>query len=224
MRDYEPYRELGRTDFSNLWIRSSEAANLLLINASSLSSRYLPRGTSYRFNHNDDITSYETYWVDGPWGDGSSRNSIIYANKLYGSNQAVAFPSYEEQFEYTDKVAGIGYVHVVDPVFTGDLTILERAEAYALSGQLDKAIADMNTWMSTHCKDKVEDGVVIAPAPAPLTQASINSFINKLDYAKRTPDGNRERSMRKRMHPQGFEIPSDDMENVLQLLLHMKRL
>ena len=224
MRNYEPYRDLGRDDFSNLWIRSSEDANLMIINAGSLSSRYLPQGTGNRFNHNYDIVAYETFWVDGPWGEGSNKNSIIYANKLYGTNQAVAFPSYEEQFEYTDKVAHIGHVHVVDPVFTGDLTVLERAEAYALSGNLDKAIADMNTWMSTHCKDKVEDGEVVAPAPAPLTQASINGFITKLDYAKRTPDGNRDRSMRKRMHPQGFSIKDANTENVLQLLLHMKRL
>ena len=82
MRKYDPYRDLGRQDFGNRWIRSDEDANLLLINSHTRSCRYLV-SSSYngRFNHNYNMTAYETYWVDGPWGSGSSNNSIIYANK-----------------------------------------------------------------------------------------------------------------------------------------------
>ena len=230
MRNYAPYEDLGRQDFGNRWIRSDEDANLLLINSYTRSCRYLVSSYSNsRFNHNSTMASYETFWVEGPWGNGSSANSIIYANKLYGTNQCVAYPSYDEQFEYTDKLAGIGYAHAVDPVFTGDMLILERAEAYALQGKLAEAVADMNTWMSTHCKDKVEtqdDGTeaVVGPAPAVQTVASISAFVNGLDYAKRNPATWRERSLRKRMHPQGFTVETGDMENVLQLLLHMKRI
>ena len=226
MRNYEPYRELGRTDFGNRWIRSEEEANLMLLTAYSTSGRNLTWATSSRFAHNYNMTAYETFWVDMPWGDGSSANSIIYANKMYGSNQCVAYPSYEEQFEYTDKVAGIGYAHIVDPIFTGDMTILERAEAYCLSGQLENAVKDINTWISTHCKDKYEDGELLQPAPGDLTVAAIATFVKKADYAKRTPDGNRDRSFRKHMHPQGFTIDAEgsDQECLLQFILHMKRI
>lgn len=224
MRNYDPYRDLGRTDFANLWIRSNDQANLFLLPTYSISCRYLTWATSDRYAHNNTMASYETYWVDGPWGSGSSGNSIIYANKLYGTNQCVAFPSYEEQFEYTDKVAGIGYVHAVDNVFTGDITILERAEAYALTKQYELAVADINTWISTHCKDKVEGGEVVATAPAALTVADVKTFIEGMDYAKRTPDGWRDRSMRKRMHPQGFTVDAGEMEDLLQFILHMKRI
>ena len=227
MRNYEPYRDLGRVDFGNRWIRSDEDANLLLINSYTRSCRYLASSyTNARFNHNSTMASYETYWVDGPWGSGSSANSIIYANKLYGTNQCVAYPSYDEQFEYYDKLAGIGYAHAVDAVFTGDETILERAEAYALQGKYNEAIADINTWLSTHCKDKLDEdeGKVVCPAPNYQTLADINKFINGLDYAKRTPASWRERSMRKHMHPQGITIADASMENLLQLILHMKRI
>ena len=225
MRKYGPYRDLGRQDFGNRWIRSEEDANLLLINSYTRSCRYLVSSyTNGRFNHNYNMTAYETYWVDGPWGSGSSANSIIYANKMYGSNQCVAYPSYDEQFEYTDKLAGIGYAHGVDAVFTGDMLILERAEAYTLQGKYTEALADINTWLSTHCEDKEEDGKIVAPAPAPQTLAAVNKFITGLDYAKRTPQSNSERSMRKRMHPQGFTVTAGDMENMLQLILHMKRI
>lgn len=226
MRNYDPYRELGRDDFANLWIRSNDQANIMLLATYSIAPRYLTWATSSRFAHNYDITAYETFWVGMPWGDGSSANSIIYANHLYGTNQCVAFPTYEEQFEYTDKVAGIGYTHSVDPVFTGDISILERAEAYCLLGQLDNAMKDINTWIGTHCKDKYEDGELLMAAPQNLTVADIVAFVTNTDYAKRTPDGWRDRSFRKHMHPQGFTIGAEgsDQECMLQFILHMKRI
>ena len=219
MRDYEPYRALGFADFANRWIRSEEQANIMIQASYSIAPRYL--NSSYRFAHNYDITAYETYWVDMPWGSGSSNNTIIYANKLYGTNQCVRYPSYYEQFEYTDKVAGIGYPHAVDPVFTGDLTILERAEAYCLSGDLESAVKDINTWIFTHCKE--EEGNTKRPV---MTVKSITAYVTGTDYAKRTPDGNRDRSFRKHMHPQGFTIGAEgsDQECMLQFLLHMKRI
>ena len=219
MRYYEPYRALGFVDFANRWIRSEEQANLMILASYSIAPRYL--NSSYRFAHNYDITAYETYWVDMPWGSGSSNNTIIYANKLYGSNQCVRYPSYYEQFEYTDKVAGIGYTHAVDPVFTGDLTILERAEAYCLSGDLESAVKDINTWIVTHCKES--EGKTVRPV---MTVKSITSYVTGTDYAKRTPDGNRDRSFRKHMHPQGFTIDAEgsDQESMLQFILHMKRI
>ena len=219
MRYYEPYRSLGFVDFANRWIRSEEQANLMILASYSIAPRYL--NSSYRFAHNYDITAYETYWVDMPWGSGSSNNTIIYSNKLYGSNQCVRYPSYYEQFEYTDKVAGIGYPHAVDPVFTGDLTILERAEAYCLSGDLESAVKDINTWIVTHCKES--EGKTVRPV---MTVKSITSYVTGTDYAKRTPDGNRDRSFRKHMHPQGFTIDAEgsDQESMLQFILHMKRI
>lgn len=226
MRNYEPYRELGRQDFANQWIRSEEDANLMLIISNSISSRYLSGAYSHRWAHNSTMASYETYWVTMPWGDGSDANSIIYANKLYGTNQCVSFPEYDEQFEYTDKVARIGYPHVVETVFTGDVTILERAEAYALAGQLEKAAQDVNTWIGTHCKDKYEDGELKQAAPGMLSVSDIKAFVSNVDYAKRTLEGNRDRSFRKHMHPVGFTIADEgsDQECMLQFILHCKRL
>ena len=219
MRNYEPYRNLGRTDFGNRWIRSEEDCNLLLISTYSSASRQLSLGLSSRYNHNSAMASYETYWVDMPWGGGSSNNTIIYANKLYGSNECVYYPSADEQFEYTDKVAGIGYVHMVYPVCTGDQTILDRAEAYALMGNYQAAVDDINTWIVTHCLP--ESGPTIRPT---MTIESINEFIEGIDYSPRKPDGNRDRTMRKIFHPQGFTVAEGTQENILQFILHMRRI
>ena len=51
-----------------------------------------------------------------------------------------------ELFEYTDKVAGIGYVHNVRCEFFGEETLMCRAEAKAFLGDLEGAIADLKTW------------------------------------------------------------------------------
>lgn len=222
MRNFEPYTAFGRDDIGNRYVMTSEAANLLLLPAYSLAGRSIAGGAYYRFDHNSSIASYETFWVTMPWGTGSSNNTIYYARMLYGNNQCVAFPKMEEFFEYTDKVSLTGYPHVVDAVFTGDETILCRAEAYALKGGADnlaKAVADMNVWITTHCK--ASEGSANRPV---LTVSSINSFIEGLDYAPSLPDGNRDRSMRKKLNPQGFTVAGGDQENVIEFLLHMRRL
>lgn len=222
MRNFEPYTQFGRNDIGNRYIMSSESANLLLIPAYSLAGRAIAGGTYTRFDHNQAIASYETFWVKMPWGTGSSNNTIYYANMLYGNNQCVAFPKIEEFFEYTDKVNGSGYVHIVDPVFTGDETLLCRAEAYALKGGADnlaKAVEDMNLWITTHCK--ASEGSTQRPV---LTVQNINDFIGELDPAPAVPDGNRDRSMRKVLHPQGFTVAEGEQENVIVFLLHMRRL
>lgn len=51
-----------------------------------------------------------------------------------------------EQFEYTDKLAGIGYPHIVRPEFTGEETILCRAEAKLFLGDLEGCFNDLKIW------------------------------------------------------------------------------
>ena len=55
-----------------------------------------------------------------------------------------------EQFEYTDKLAGIGYPHMIRTEFTCDQLILERAEAKAFLGDIEGCIADLKVWDDAH--------------------------------------------------------------------------
>ena len=225
MREFEPYTQFGYNDIGNRYIKTSEKANLMLISYYSILGRTLLMGTYSRFNHNSSIAQYETFWAEAPWGAGSTNALLYYANMLYGSNPCVIFPKMIEQFEYTDKLAGTGYVHTIDPVFTGDETLLCRAEAYIRKGDYNKGLADMNTWIETHCKEKAVDektGEVVAERPV-LTLENIKAFMDELDEAPVIPEINSERSIRKQMYPQGFTI-NDDQKPVLQLLLHMRRL
>ena len=220
LRDLDTFSKYaGVEDMWNGYISSSESSNLLLLAAYSTAPLYVgPNSTSNRFRHSQTMVSNETIWAAAPWGSGSSNNALYFATTCYGTNQGVYVPTLPYMFEYTDKVAGIGYSHTVDAVFTGDETLLCRAEAYAMKKQYTEALADMNAWVTSHCKDQ-ED----APRPT-LTAESLNEFYAALDYAPVNPEGWRERSIRKELHPQGFTVEAGTQENLIQMILHMRRI
>ena len=68
-------------------------------------------------------------------------------------------------FEYTDAVAGIGYRRSIFPLLTTDECLLNRAEAYIMTKQYDKAAADLTLWMQNITRSKTT-----------LTPASITNF------------------------------------------------
>ena len=228
MRDYEQYTQFGALDTGNRYIKTNEPSNLMLVSYNSILGRTFVYGAYPRYCHGQ-VAASDTYWMKGPWGKGSDDNTIYYAKMMYGSNQCVYFPKMLEQFEYTDKLAGTGFVHTIDPVFTGDETLLCRAEAYILKHEYDKAVADMNIWIETHCKEEVvnDEKGTVTYRPV-LTVESINEFVNELEYTPVEIESTSERTMRKTMYPQGIKIdnPSVDptQENMIQLLLAMRRI
>ena len=80
-----------------------------------------------------------------------------------------------EQFEYTDKLAGIGYVHMVRPEFTSQETILLRAEANIFLGNLDAAFNDLALWCDEHLLTDASRNYNMTP----LTKEQIIRFYNK---------------------------------------------
>ena len=77
-----------------------------------------------------------------------------------------------EYFEYTDKVAGIGYVHNVNATFTGEETLLCRAEAYIMKKDYTHALADLKVWDDSRkvgTSEKLPD----------LTETLIENFYNR---------------------------------------------
>lgn len=57
----------------------------------------------------------------------------------YGLFSAKAY----EHFQYTNKVAGIGYVHIINRPFTSNRLLLERAEAEIMLGKYEDAENDL---------------------------------------------------------------------------------
>ena len=222
LRVREPYSTAaGVDDYFNMYVQSSQPCNFLMLPAYSIAARVLTMGLYLRYAHNDTVLGYDTYWAMSPWNStpATSRNTLLWAaHSLYGNNNFTLEPKLEEVFEYTDKVNGIGYVHIVDPIFTGDETILCRAEAYAHKKDYTNALADMNTWAKANLEESYG-----STTRKPFTEASINAFMNAIKYAAVHPESDFERTIKKKMSPQGFTVEAGSQENILQLVLYMRR-
>ena len=126
------------------------------------------------------------------WGAGSEYGSWLF--RVY------------EYFEYTNKIAGIGYVHIIYQPLTAEETLLCRAEAKLYLGQREAAIQDLEFWTASKMISN------------PLTQDGIN---RKYSGSPATNDWADD------MHPaeMGFEkiLEGDDL-NVLRCVLHFRRI
>lgn len=79
-----------------------------------------------------------------------------------------------EQFEYTDKLAGIGYCHGIRAEFTTEQSLLTRAEANLFLGNIDEAFADLKIWDVARQKNVAGDDRMIE-----LTKDVIVKYYNK---------------------------------------------
>ena len=131
---------------------------------------------------------------------------FIYGSQEYG---VWLFRVYE-YFEYTDKIAGIGYVHMLYQPLTADETLLCRAEAKLYKGDRDGAIQDLRYWQNSHqTKGKTYNSV--------LDLTDINRFYLRNGKNQYVSD----------LHPaeMGFEkvLTGDDL-SVLDCILHFRRI
>ena len=222
LRNRVPYSTAaGIDDYFNMYVQSSQACNFLMGPAYSIAARVLTGGGYLRYAHNMTVLSYDTYWAISPWNPtpSTSGNTLLWsAHSLYGNNNFILEPKLEEVFEYTDKVNGIGYVHIVDTIFTVDETILCRAEAYIHKKEYAKALADMNTWGESNLEPSYGSST-----RKPFTEESVNAFMNNIKYAAVHPASEFERSIKKRLSPQGFTVETGTQENMIQLILYMRR-
>ena len=134
---------------------------------------------------------------------------------LHGGERFTA--SLIEDFEVTDKINQTGYAHVVDPVFTGYETILTRAEAYIMKKEYDKALADMNTWLTAHCD-------VTSPKFLTLTVDNVNTALNAIRMTEVPSRAVSEESIKKPLNPQGFTVEEGTQTNMIYTVLQMRRI
>lgn len=122
----------GSSEYAHYWQSASLNNNLLLIATNSRSWR---RFCGYRYSINGVPMREINYRRDSSRMPTSSWTIVpaasVSGGTYYRSNSDYGYmwAKVGEQFEYTDKVAGIGYAHVIRREFTGNLLLLERAEA-----------------------------------------------------------------------------------------------
>lgn len=186
----------------NAYVEANNKANLMLnISMSSWVVVHANYSSGARYSHNSTIANNENTGAAGPWGGASS---FHYLTASY-SFPKVVMRKYKSYFQYTDPVAGIGYSHWLFPIFTTDETLLNRAEAYALSGKYDLALNDINIFLDKAYKVDVT-----------LTKESIDSFYDNIEYYNPL-----EPTPKKKLNPD-FTIP-EGSENLMHAILQLKR-
>lgn len=209
LRDWATWKSLSANAQvqPDAYVSSDNSANLLLF---AVKSSWGVVSANYRvglqYNHNNFISQTESLESAGPWGSSGS----VLGYKLFKNN---VFPgpfirSIPYHFEYTDVQAGIGYAHSVFAEFTTDKLLMERAEAYALSGNYSAAVADINSELSAF---RTSSSVT-------LTLDGIKDFYNGIDYY--TP----EKPTVKKKFNTTLVTDAETQEPLLQCILHLDRL
>jgi len=129
-------------------------------------------------------------------------NLFIWGNQDYG---LWLFRVYE-YFEYTDKIAGIGFVHILYQPFTAEETLLCRAEAKLFLGDREGAITDLGYWTSSKMVENA------------LTQASIDRKYGGKPGTQYVDDVHM-----KEMSPEFKQLTAEEMR-VLYCILHFRRI
>ena len=127
------------------------------------------------------------------WGAGSEYGSWLF--RVY------------EYFEYTNKIAGIGYVHIIYQPFTAEETLLCRAEAKLYLGDRAGAIQDLGAWTASKMID------------TDLTQTNINK-----KYSGTADDNIFVNDMHPDKMSSEFKVLTGDDLNVLNCILHFRRI
>lgn len=126
------------SDYANVW-KDPEAKNNIMLCAtySGVWRRYVGR----RFNCNGLALRHIFYRTGPTWGWTIIPCAMVSGATFYDGDADHGFTWSKicEQFEYTDKVAGIGYAHQIRREFTANELLLARAEAYLLGSSHDKA-------------------------------------------------------------------------------------
>lgn len=203
----------------NQYISSAEPANLLIETASSSMVYWLGPynlGRRYGLNHSA-IAKKESYRTDGIWGKYGSASDLWLAHSCWGYNEKLCNSKYYGYFEYTDKVNGIGYRRNAIVRLCANETVLCRAEAYAMQGNYDGSVSDINLWLKYNSRNgrQVNDSIVVATYAAMNYMEGSNGQPIPASETYGTP--------KKRLHPLGIAIADSIQENFIHCILHMRR-
>ena len=152
------------------WTDVASPSNLLILSTYSF-ALYGYSSTSCRYTFNRAPRDYTVNGA-GPCWDSSFPGASIWR---FDANFGGFFSKLYEPFEYTDKVAGIGFPHSLRREFTTGETLLCRSEAEIMKGDIAAAVSDMDVWAKGYLCTK------------DLTDSRITSFFKKGKNVQHTP-------------------------------------
>lgn len=194
------------------YVSSELTCNLLLATAYSYGGIAFGNYSTWKkYAHGPYLDASETAQAQNIWGGVNMLREPI---KTYQANATWdIFWRVPNLFEYTDAVAGIGYRRTIWPLFTTDECLLNRAEAYIMTKQYEKAAADLTLWMQNFTTSTVT-----------LTPEYIRSFYNSTEYCYSDND-KMEGTIKKHLNPAfTIDVEGSTQETMLQCVLGFRRL
>lgn len=140
LRDMDGYAQFPSSmEYTLAYIDKDEPANLML--QQTLSWWGNNYRSAYRYGHSREICQTQTIWSAGPYEE-----LKVYEKVLGYGDQSIFVPKMDQFKEIENAITGSYYGRQIAFAFTTDKTLLNRAEAYVLSGQYDKAVTDLQYW------------------------------------------------------------------------------
>lgn len=210
MRDWVAQGALDASLQAEQYIQAEHDANLMLATgASSMGLQFGPYGFNVKYRHVPYMANSEGVNAAAPWVTSTSLGyncrARTYDASTYKLTEILKYPY---MMEIKDAVAQVGVYRSIFVLFSAEETLLNRAEAYLLKGDVNAALEDMNLWVSVRCK----------PAyMRTLTEKSVNAFYDNLAYYTPVLP-----TVKKQLNPAFTYDPAN--ENMLHCLLQMKRL
>ena len=243
MRDYDTMQSMPTDNMqprAMQYVSVNDQANFLLLPVISNDAFYFQGySTGGRFNTNHYIGQAELFFAT-PWAPetqaAAESQSIFRFYWFYSQNyDKFLLPKTPYFFEEINPNNHTGYYRTVVVALKAEEAVLNRAEAYAVLGQNDKALADINIWTNSFIVDSVTyvsgghynwdpfEYVVeysTEKVPRDLTMESIHKWHHKYGYY--SP----ERPMpRKHLNPEWLQLTEgSDQECLLQTILLLRRL
>ena len=159
-----------------------QAPSNLLLHTSYSSSAYAHFPDYGRYQYNGEAQDFTTYGAGPCWTGQFPGYGTWSADQKLGGFCAKDY----YDFEYTDKVAGYGYIRMVTRAFTTNETLLCRAEAKIYLNDLAGAANDFRLWAQGY---NVSGRMQMLPdSTVDLSQAKIKAFYTEKAGSKFAPE------------------------------------
>lgn len=218
------------SDFGKFTNGADKQRNLMLIATYSIALRHMYGGVRYgviRDALNSTLHGSSPAWSNFKFkmsnGKGKSFtmhpcfNGAMMSNgkSEYGS---VYVGNVSEQFEMSDKIAGIGYAHLTRSEFTGEELLLTRAEAKLFLGDINGALEDIIIWENARRECPSAEGM--EDMFRDLTIESIRKF-----YVDKDPGFGIAKTINiDQICPSAWSVSSPEEIGMLQCIQHFRRL